>query len=77
MPKERIFVPGPVIKKFVKTQDGHDVPVYEQGQHLGMVVMDIWPTEWVNIRMHAGGIHVCAQNDPPADDANWESVVFG
>lgn len=77
MPKERVVVPGAVAKKTIATGDGHELPIYAPIEHLGPVAVDLWPKEWVNVRTHASGVHLCAQEEAPETDSDWESVVFG
>ena len=61
MPKELVVVPGAVAKKTIITDDGYAIPSYEQIPHLGTVAMDVLPDDWMNIRTHAKGLHICAQ----------------
>ncbi len=77
MPKEHVVVPGAVAKRVITTDDGYEFPVYEQIQHLGSVTLSLWPGEWVKVRMHAAGVHICETEEEIETDSDWESVVFG
>ncbi|KJZ17915.1 hypothetical protein [Loktanella sp. S4079] len=77
MPKELVVVPGAVTKKTVITDDGYELPIYEQTQSPGHVAMSLWPNDWFNVRTHASGVHVCEQVEQPETDSDWEAVVFG
>ncbi len=77
MPKELVFVPGAVAKKTIRTNDGHEFTIYEPIHHLGAVAVDLWPLDWVKVRMHASGVHICEPEEEIPTDSDWESVVFG
>ncbi|WP_108816695.1 hypothetical protein [Loktanella sp. Alg231-35] len=77
MPKELVVVPGAVAKRTIITDDGHEFPIYAPIEHLGPVAVNLWPKEWVNVRTHSSGVHICAQEEVPETDSDWESVVFG
>ena len=77
MPKELVVVPGAVAKKTVVDEDGYEYPVYEQIPHLGPVTRSLWLGEWVEVRMHSTGVHVCEPKEEIETDSDWEAVVFG
>lgn len=77
MQREIVVVPGAVARKTIITDDGHSFPVYAPTQHQGAVVVHLWPKEWVPVRTHARGVHICQQEDIPETDRDWETVVFG
>lgn len=77
MPKELVVVPGAVAKRTIAAGDGGELTIYEQIDHLGAVAMDLQPGEWVKVRMHSTGVHICEQDEEPETDADWEYVVFG
>ncbi len=77
MPKELVVVPGAVAKKTITTDDGHEVTIYEQIEHLGSVAVNLWPRDWVKVRTHATGVHICDPEEEIESDSDWESVVFG
>jgi len=77
MPKELVVVPGAVAKRAIAVGDGDELTIYEPIHHLAAVAMDFRPGEWVKVRMHSTGVHICEREDEPETDADWESVVFG